>query len=54
MYPRTMSFDADGKQRVAIPTVIGHFNETAEKPLSKEEVGFSLGSSFRVTLFCLD
>uniref|UniRef100_A0A0N5A8X0 Pept_C1 domain-containing protein n=1 Tax=Syphacia muris TaxID=451379 RepID=A0A0N5A8X0_9BILA len=37
LFPRTMSLDKQGKNRLKIPTVIGHFNET-QGPLSNEQI----------------
>ncbi|CAD6186447.1 unnamed protein product [Caenorhabditis auriculariae] len=38
MYPRSMAVSADGKERVKVPTVIGHFNETASTPLNTTQI----------------
>jgi hypothetical protein len=33
-----MTLDTDGKRRVKIPTIIGHFNETSSQPLTPMQI----------------
>ncbi|CAI5438234.1 unnamed protein product [Caenorhabditis angaria] len=37
MYPRSMTVSADGKERVKVPTVVGHFNEKTGTTLNTTE-----------------
>ncbi|CAD5211137.1 unnamed protein product [Bursaphelenchus xylophilus] len=38
LYPRKMTVDQSGKEKVMMSSVIGHFNKTAEKPLSPDQI----------------
>uniref|UniRef100_F1L6N3 Cathepsin B cysteine proteinase 6 n=1 Tax=Ascaris suum TaxID=6253 RepID=F1L6N3_ASCSU len=38
MFPRTMSLDNKGSERVKLPTVIGYLNETSDEPLTDKEI----------------
>lgn len=42
MFPRTMSLDNKGSERVKLPTVIGYLNETSDEPLTDKEVSVML------------
>lgn len=38
LYPRKMSVDQAGKERVMMSSVIGHFNKTSPQPLTTEQI----------------
>uniref|UniRef100_A0A0M3HHA5 COesterase domain-containing protein n=1 Tax=Ascaris lumbricoides TaxID=6252 RepID=A0A0M3HHA5_ASCLU len=38
MFPRTMSLDNKGSERVKLPTVIGYLNETSDEPLTDKKI----------------
>ncbi|KAI6181491.1 Cathepsin B [Aphelenchoides besseyi] len=38
LYPRKMTVDQAGKEKVMMPSIIGHFNKTSTKPLNLEQI----------------
>ncbi|KAI6230162.1 Cathepsin B [Aphelenchoides fujianensis] len=38
LYPRKMTVDQAGKEKVMMPSIIGHFNKTSPKPLELKEI----------------
>uniref|UniRef100_A0AC34QRC6 Peptidase C1A papain C-terminal domain-containing protein n=1 Tax=Panagrolaimus sp. JU765 TaxID=591449 RepID=A0AC34QRC6_9BILA len=38
LFPRRMTVDQEGKERVEIPSIIGHFNDSSMTPLTLDEI----------------